>query len=331
MKERISPRVKMAKNVFDSPERVATRDGYGYGLLELGKKNKDVVALCADLASSTRTKWFAEKYPERYFSVGVAEQDMIGIGAGLSSVGKIPYLSSFGVFCAGRVWDQIRVSLCYSDMNVKIGASHCGVNVGEDGATHHSLEDIGLTRILPNMNVIAPCDYIETRKATIKAAEIHGPVFIRFGRDKTPVITTEETPFRFGKADTYIFGDDVAIFASGHMLYESLMAAKKLDKKGIKARVVNMHTIKPIDEKAIIKAAKETGAMVTAEEHQAAAGFGSAIAEVVVENYPVPLKRVGVMDAFGESGPPSELMKYFKLTSDDIVKAADNAMQRKKR
>ncbi len=331
MKPGLDQKIHLVKNLYGEVDKIPTRNGYGEGLVELGRTNKNVVVLCADLSDSTRAQWFADKFPERFVEVGIAEQDMMGIAAGLAAVGKIPYVSTYGVFCTGRAWDQMRTTVAYGDFNVKIGGAHGGVSVGPDGATHQSLEEIALSRVLPNMKVIVPTDYLETKKATLESSKIHGPIMLRFGREKVPVITTEKTPFRLGKAETYRSGDDVTIFACGPMVYESLIAAKELEKKGIEARVVNMHTIKPIDEKAILKAAKETGGIVTAEEHQVAGGFGSAIAEVVVENYPVPIRRVGILDRFGESGEPDELMVEFNLKSADIIKAIEDVMKRKRR
>ncbi len=330
-KSGLNPDMKLAANIYDNVEKIPTRDGYGHGLVEMGKDNQRIVVLCADLSDSTRAQWFADKYPDRFVEVGISEQDMMGLAAGLAAVGKIPYVSTYGVFCTGRAWDQMRTTVAYGDFNVKIASAHGGVSVGADGATHQSLEEIALSRVLPNMKVVVPTDYWETKKATLESARIHGPMVIRFGREKVPVITTPETPFRFGKAETFRFGNDVAIFACGPMVYEALIAAKELEKRNIEARVINLHTIKPIDEEAIITAAKETGAIVTAEEHQITAGFGSAIAEVVVEHYPVPMKRVGVLDRFGESGEPDQLMVEFNLKSTDIIKAVEDVLRRKKK
>ena len=310
-------------------EMKATRDGYGEGLVALGEKNPQVVVLSADLTDSTRASMFKEKFPERFFTMGVAEADMIGTAGGLSLVGKIPFCCSLGVFASGRVWDQVRVTVCYSNLNVKIGGSHGGITVGEDGASHQSLEDITLMRVLPNMKVVVPCDAIETRKATIYAAEVSGPVYIRFGRPPVPTLTKEDTPFVLGKAITMREGKDAAIFACGIMVYEALEAAKGLHKKGISARVINLHTVKPIDEEKIFEAARETGAIVTAEEHQLSGGFGSAVAEVVGRQFPVPVEMVGIKDRFGESGSPQELMQDFGLTRFDIVKAVERVVKRK--
>jgi len=310
-------------------EMKATRDGYGEGLVALGEKNPQVVVLSADLTDSTRASMFKERFPERFFTMGVAEADMIGIAGGLSLVGKVPFCCSLGVFASGRVWDQIRITICYSNLNVKIGGSHGGISVGADGATHQSLEDISLMRVLPNMKVVVPCDAMETKKATIQAGEVFGPVYIRFGRPPVPVITTQDTPFLIGKAITMREGKDVTIFACGIMVYEALEAANGLDKKGISARVINLHTVKPIDEEIIFKTAKETGAIVTAEEHQLSGGFGSAVTEVVAKQFPVPVEMVGIKDRFGESGSVQELMQDFGLTRFDIIKAVERVLKRK--
>jgi len=310
-------------------EMKATRDGYGEGLVALGEKNPQVVVLSADLTDSTRASMFKKRFPERFFTMGVAEADMIGTAGGLSLVGKIPFCCTLGVFASGRVWDQVRITICYSNLNVKIGGSHGGISVGADGATHQSIEEITLMRVLPNMKVIVPCDAIETRKATIQAGEVLGPVYIRFGRPPIPVITTEATPFLLGRAITMRQGKNVAIFACGGMVYEALEAAKELDKKGISARVINVHTVKPIDEEKIFETARETGAIVTAEEHQLCGGFGSAVTEVVVKQFPVPVEMVGIKDRFGESGSPQELMQDFGLTRFDIIKAVERVLKRK--
>lgn len=310
-------------------EQVPTRDGYGKALVELGKTNSDVVVLSGDLTESTRVNWFKEQYQKRFFEVGVAEQNMMGIAAGLALSGKIPFVSSYAVFCPGRNWDQLRVSVCYNEANVKIIGAHAGISVGPDGATHQALEDIAITRALPKLTVIVPCDAIEAHKATIAAAQIDGPVYVRLGRAKTPVITTKETPFKTGKAEIYKQGKDVAIIACGIMVYEALAAAEILAKQGIDAMVINCHTIKPIDEQTIIEAAKKTGAIVTAEEHQVTGGLGSAVAEVITQNYPVPIKIIGVNDRFGESGETRELLKTFGLTAKNIAAAAQAQTHKK--
>ena len=315
--------------VADSYKMVPTRDGFGHGLVELGKINKDVVVLSADLTESTRANWFKKEFPDRFFCMGVAEQDMIGAAAGFALSGKIPFACTFGVFASGRAWDQIRVSVAYMNANVKIIGTHGGISVGPDGATHQALEEISLMRILPNMTVIVPCDALEAKKATIAAANHKGPVYMRLGRSGAPVITKEDAPFKIGKADCLREGKDVTIFACGQMVYESLGACDSLAALGIKARLINMHTPKPIDKDCIIKAAKETGAVVTAEEHTIAGGFGSAIAEVLAENCPVPVKFVGVRDKFGQSGEPEELFEHFGLKAKDIIAAAKAAIAMK--
>ena len=313
----------------DKLQMVPTRDGFGKGLVELGKTNKDIVVLSADLTDSTRASWFKKEFPERFFGLGVAEQDMIGTAAGFALEGKIPFACTFGVFASGRAWDQVRVSVAYMNLNVKIVGTHGGISVGPDGATHQALEEIALMRILPNMTVIVPCDAVEAKKATIEAAKTKGPVYLRLGRSGMPVITKDIDIFKIGKADTIREGKDLTIFACGQMVYEAMLACDALAKEGIRARLVNMHTPKPIDRDAIVKAAMETGAIVTCEEHTVLGGFGSAIAEVIVENCPVPVKMVGVRDRFGVSGEPDELFKYFGLTSADIVKAAKEALKMK--
>jgi transketolase len=307
----------------------ATRYGFGEGLVQLGQNNPRVFALGADTAASVTVNLFQEKFPDRFANVGIAEQNMIGIAAGLAVAGWIPYACTYGVFASGRPWEQIRTTVCYSNLNVKIGGSHAGLMVGPDGATHQALEEIAIMRCLPRMQVIVPCDVIETRKATVASADIAGPVYLRFGREPVPVITREETPFTFGKAEVFRQGSDVAILACGTMVYESLMAAELLEKKGISARVVNIHTIKPIDEATIIAAANECGAIVTAEEHQMFGGFGSAVAEVLVKHAPVPVEMVAIRDSFGESGNPADLMKLFHLKDVDVAAAAERVLKRK--
>ena len=307
-----------------------TRDGFGEGLLKLGKENKDIVVLSADLTDSTRAAWFKKQFPDRFFGLGVAEQDMFGTAAGFALMGKIPFACTFGVFASGRAWDQIRISIAYMNLNVKIGGTHGGISVGPDGATHQALEEIALMRILPNMTVIVPCDSIEAKKATIEAAKIKGPVYIRLGRSAIPVITKEDDVFKIGKANTLRDGKDISIFACGQMVQESMLACDMLEREGIRARLINLHTPKPIDRDAIIKAARETGAVVTVEEHTVLGGFGSAIAEVIIQNWPVPMKMVGVQDKFGVSGEPDQLFEYFGLTAKHIVKAAKEVLAKKK-
>ena len=310
---------------------VPTRDGFGEALLELGRKNKDVVVLSADLTDSTRAGWFKKEFPDRFIGFGVAEQDMFGAAAGFALSGKIPFACTFGVFASGRAWDQIRISIAYMNLNVKIGGTHGGISVGADGATHQALEEITLMRMLPNMNIVVPCDSIEAKKATMEAVRVNGPVYIRLGRNPAEFITNEKDPFKIGKANLLKEGKDVTIFACGHMVYEALKAARMLEKQGVSARIINLHTPKPIDRESIVKAARETKAIVTAEEHTIYGGFGSAICEVLAQTCPVPVKIVGIKDRFGESGEPPELFKRFGITAEDIVKAAKEAIKAKKR
>lgn len=298
----------------------ACRDGFGEALLELGKKNKDVVVVSADLAESTRCLDFGKKYPGRFIEVGVAEQNMAGVGVGLALEGKIPICCSFAVFNPGRNWEQIRISICYNKANVKLIGSHAGLNVGEDGATHQALEDIALMRVLPNMTVIAPCDYLETKKAVLAATKIKGPVYIRFGREKSAVITSSKTPFQIGKANVMKLGKDVTIITCGAMVSEALKAADELAKQKIGVEVINCHTIKPIDKATIIKSVKKTKKVVSIEEHQVNGGLGSAVAEVLSQNYPVPMKIIGMPDKFGESGTSQQLLDKYNLNAKGIIK-----------
>ncbi|MFH0713126.1 MAG: transketolase family protein [Candidatus Micrarchaeota archaeon] len=326
---KLNKKMKLA-NASQSAEKKSTRDGYGKAMVELGEKNKNVVALCADLTESTRLEWFKEKFPEQFIETGVAEQNMLGMAAGLALSGKIPFASSFAVFSPGRNWDQLRVGVCYTNANVKIASSHAGLTVGEDGATHQALEDIAITRVLPNLKVIVPCDFEQAKKATIAAAKDKSPCYLRFGREKMPQVTTENTPFVIGKADIYVEGSDVAIIACGIMVNEALSAAKMLEKKKINAAVVNLHTIKPLDESTIISIAKKCGVVITVEEHQMNGGMGSAVAELLSENYPIPLKRIGVRDSFGESGTPEQLLAKYGLNAENIAKSAENILKLKK-
>jgi transketolase len=307
----------------------ATRYGFGEGLVALGEKNPKIFALGADTASSVTVNLFQKKFPERFVNVGVAEQNMLGMAAGLAVAGWVPFACTYGVFASGRPWEQIRTTICYSNLNVKIGGSHAGLMVGPDGATHQAMEEIAIMRCLPRMTVIVPCDVVETKKATMASADIHGPVYLRFGREPIPVITKEDAPFKIGRAEVLREGKDVALLACGTMVYESLMAAELLEKKGVSARVVNIHTVKPIDEEAIVKAAKECGAIVTAEEHQLFGGFGSAVAEVLAKRAPAPVEMVGIHDVFGESGSPTDLMAAFHLKDVDIAAAAEKVLKRK--
>jgi transketolase len=305
------------------------RDGFGEGLIELGKEDPRVVVLGADLSDSTRALWFKEKYPERFFSFGIAEQNMLGAAAGLSMGGKIPFVCTYGVFLSGRAWDQIRTTICYSNLNVKMGGAHGGISVGPDGATHQALEDCALLRVLPGMTLVVPCDYHETKKATIAIGKMYGPAYIRFGREKTPVITTPETPFELGKAVVFREGVDLTLIANGYMMSQCLLAAEELAKDGISARVINLHTLKPLDRETIVRAARETGAIVTAEEHQLIGGLGAAVAEVVAAECPVPVAMIGINDTFGESGSPEELLELHGLAAGNVAETARKLLARK--
>jgi transketolase len=312
-------------------ESIPTRFGYGDGLVELGKRNPNVVVLGADLTSSTAADRFQKAFPDRFFSFGIAEQNMSAAAGGLSLVGKIPFVSTYGVFSTGRAWDQLRTTICYSNLNVKVGGAHGGVSVGPDGATHQTLEDLSVTRCLPNLTVVSPCDYYETKKATIAIGEKQGPCYIRFGREPMPVFTDEKTPFVLGEVTMFRQGKDCTIIATGHMVHRALVAAEKLEKEGLSVRVVNLHTIKPIDVKGIIACAKETGCIVTAEEHQMMGGMGSAVAEVVVQNLAVPMEIIGIRDRFGLSGDPEKLMEYFGLGVSHLMDAVRRVIDRKKK
>jgi len=307
-----------------------TRSGFGAGLEELGNTNENVVALCADLTGSLKMNAFAEQHPDRFFQVGIAEANMMGIAAGLTIGGKIPFTGTFANFSTGRVYDQIRQSIAYSGKNVKICASHAGLTLGEDGATHQILEDLGLMKMLPHMVVINPCDYNQTKAATIAIADYDGPVYLRFGRPKVANFTEINAPFVIGKGDLMTEGSDVTIVATGHLVWESLQAAEKLDSVGISAEVINMATVKPLDESIVLKSIKKTGCVVTAEEHNRFGGLGESIAQTLVTNNPVPQEFVAVNDSFGESGTPAQLMDKYGLNADAIVSAAQKVIKRKK-
>lgn len=328
------PRKKKSTIVLDiskpeTLEQVAIRDGYGRGVVIAGEQDERVVVLCADLTESTRNHWFAEKFPHRFIQVGVAEQNLAVIGSGLAATGKIPFISSYATFSPGRNNEQIRTNICLNNMPVKVVGAHAGISVGPDGATHQALEDIALMRVLPRMIVVVPCDALEAQKATVAIASNGQPSYIRLGREKTPIITTTDTPFEIGKAPTLRKGTDVALIACGMLVSEALRAAEMLAQKGIECTVINNHTVKPMDTASIIDAAKTCGAVVTAEEHQIAGGMGSAVAEVLATAFPVPIEFVGVRDRFGESGSPKELMKAFGLSAEAIVEAAKKAISRK--
>lgn len=328
----LNPKVKLSKKVFSKDiEKIPTRNGYGEGLIIAGEKDERVVVLTADVGESTRASYFKEKFPDRYIEVGVAEQVMATVAAGMANYGKIPFISSYATFSPGRNWEQIRTTIALNDVPVKIAGAHAGISVGPDGATHQALEDIALMRVMPNMIVIAPCDEIETKKAVIEAAGNGKPTYIRLAREATPVMTTEDSPFKIGRAEVFWESKDpqVTIVVCGPLLYEALLAAKKLKKVEIEVEVINCHTIKPIDERLIILAAKKSGAIVTVEEHQIAGGLGGAVAEVLAGNFPVPIEFVGMPDTFGESGKPDELLKKYKMKPDDIESAVKRVIKRK--
>ncbi|MEW6572982.1 MAG: transketolase family protein [Bacillota bacterium] len=311
-------------------EKIATREAYGKALVALGAENRDVVVLDADLAKSTKTIDFKKQFPERFFDFGVAEQNMMGTAAGLAAAGKVPFCSTFAVFATGRAFDQIRQSIAYTRLNVKICASHAGITVGEDGSSHQSVEDIALMRVLPNMTVFVPADAVETVCAVRAAVTIKGPVYIRLGRAPVPVLHGEDFVFQPGKAVRVREGSDATVIATGIMVASAVEAADILEQEGIRVRVIDIHTLKPIDIDAVVGAAQDTGAVVTAEEHSIIGGLGSAVAEVLGENYPVPLKRVGIRDTFGESGKPAELLEKYGLTPKHIVSAVKQVITRKK-
>jgi len=306
-----------------------TRSGFGAGLTELGRKNPDVVALCADLTGSLKMNDFQDENPERFFQIGIAEANMIGIAAGMTIGGKIPFTGTFANFSTSRVYDQIRQSVAYSGKNVKICASHAGITLGEDGATHQVLEDIGMMKMLPHMVVINPCDYNQTKAATIAIADYVGPVYLRFGRPKVPNFTPADQKFEIGKALHLKEGNDVTIFATGHLVWEALEAAKTLDAEGISAEVINLHTIKPLDNDAILKAVANTKSVVTAEEHMLNGGLGDSIAQLLSRNTPTPIEMVGMDDSFGESGPPMKLMEKYEIDRNAIVESAKKVITRK--
>ncbi|MEK9175770.1 MAG: transketolase C-terminal domain-containing protein [Patescibacteria group bacterium] len=344
----INPNQKLVENVLDlkTVEQAPTRKGFGEGLLEIGEKDPRVVGLCADLTESTQMYLFAKKFPDRFIEMGIGEQNMAVVASGLASVGKIPYITSYAMFSPGRNWEQIRTTICYNNVPVKIIGSHSGVSVGPDGATHQAIEDIAITRAIPNITVIAPCDMHEGKKAAIAAASIDGPVYIRYTREKTPILTTIDTPFEVGEAEVLFDSNlaagplssgpaakstiDIAIIGCGPLVHNALLAAGELEKEGIKVRVINNHTIKPMDEATIIQAAKDAGAIVTVEEHQVHGGMGSAIAEVLAKNYPVPIEFIGVQNRFGESGEPNELIEAFGMGVSHIKDAVKRVILRKK-
>ena len=307
-----------------------TRSGFGDGIFELGKSNPNVVALTADLAGSMKLNAFIKAFPERFIQCGIAEANMIGIAAGLTIGGKIPFTTTFANFSTGRVYDQIRQSVAYSGKNVKICASHAGLTLGEDGATHQILEDIGLMKMLPGMTVIVPCDYNQTKAATIAIADYQGPVYLRFGRPVWPIFTQADEPFVIGKAQQFSEGSDVSIFACGHMVWKAIEAGRILKEKGINAEIINIHTIKPLDTDAVIASIRKTGCAVTAEEHNVLGGLGDSIAQTAAKSFPIPIEMIGTQDTFGESGKPTELLKKYGLETENIVAAVEKAISRKR-
>jgi transketolase len=306
-----------------------TRSGFGDGIAEAARKNKNVVALTADLAGSLKLQQFIKEFPERFIQVGIAEANMIGIAAGLTIGGKIPFTTTFANFSTGRVYDQIRQSVAYSGKNVKICASHAGVTLGEDGATHQILEDIGLMKMLPGMTVIVPCDYNQTKAATLAVAEYEGPVYLRFGRPSWPIFTDPNEPFVIGKAQRFSEGTDVSIFACGHMVWNAIQAGVAMEAKGLSVEVINIHTIKPLDEEAVLNSIRKTKCAVTVEEHNIIGGLGDAIAQVAAKNFPIPIEYVGTRDTFGESGTPDQLLKKYGLDVPDIIAAAEKVISKK--
>ena len=323
---------KINPAIFDTGiKQIPIRDGFGEGLLLAGEVDERVVALCADLTESARAEAFAKKFPERFVEIGVAEQNLASVASGMAAMGKIPFITSYAMFSPGRNWEQIRTTICYNNQPVKIAGSHAGISVGPDGGTHQAVEDIAITRVIPRMQVIVPCDSIEAKKATIAIAQTDSPTYLRLARNKTPVVTTEESPFEIGKANLIWSSEkpQVSIIATGPSVYQSLLAAQKLKKEGIDVLVLNLHTIKPIDVEAVATAAKLSGAVVTVEEHQIAGGMGSAVAEVLSANYPVPIEFVGIKDLFGQSGEPSELVQLYGLDFESIILHVKKVLERK--
>jgi transketolase len=330
----INPQAKLNPKIFDKDvEQVPIRKGFGEGLVIAGEHDENVVGLCADLTESTQMHLFKEKFPNRFVEIGVAEQNLASVGSGMAAMGKIPFISSYAMFNPGRNWEQIRTTIAYNDRPVKIAGSHAGVSVGPDGGTHQAIEDIAITRVMPRMVVISPCDAIEAKKATLAAAKNGTPVYLRLAREKTPIITTEDSPFELGKAQSVfepVTGKaDVGIIATGALLHKAIKVARDLEKEKIGVSVLNLHTIKPLDEKAIIKLAETAGRIVTVEEHQIAGGMGSAVAELLAKNHPVPMEFVGVKDEFGQSGKPEELIEHYGMGESHIKEAVRKVLKRK--
>ncbi|MDP3764109.1 MAG: transketolase C-terminal domain-containing protein [bacterium] len=324
----MNPNAYLVKDIL-KPEQKPTRDGYGDGLVLAGEKNKNVVVLCADLTESTRSLAFQKKFPERFIEMGVAEQNLASVAAGLALAGKIPFISSYATFSPGRNNEQIRTTIAYNEANVKIAGAHAGISVGPDGATHQALEDIGLTRMMPNMRVVVPCDYEEAKKATVASAELVGPVYLRFTREKSAMITTSHTPFKIGRAEVFKDGKDVVIFGCGPLIYNAIKASIDLEKERIQVAVVNIHTIKPLDKDTILRYVHSAHAVVSVEEHQIYGGLGSAISELLAKEMPVPMEFIGVSDSFGESGKPEELIEKYGMGVESIKKAVKKVLSRK--
>ncbi len=329
----INPNLKLNPKIWnDDVEQLPIRNGFGQGLLKAGEDDKTVIGVCADLTESTQMHLFAEKFPERFVQVGVAEQNLVTVASGMAAMGKLPFVSSYAMFSPGRNWEQIRTTIAYNDVPVVVVGSHAGISVGPDGGTHQALEDIALMRLLPNMIVLTPCDAIEAKKATLAIAKLRKPAYLRLAREKSPIITTDDTPFEIGKAQIFHETDGIAhvgVIACGALVHNAMRAAQKLEKEGIRVKVMNMGTIKPFDTEAVIALAKETKALVTVEEHQQAGGLGGAVAECLSENFPCALERVGVKDEFGQSGTPAELIEFFHLGTDGIMTAVKKVLNRK--
>ena len=330
----LNPKLKLNPKIFNSDvEQIPIRKGFGQGLLQAGETDNNVVGLCADLTESTQMNLFADKFPERFVQVGVAEQNLATIASGMAAMGKIPFCSSYAMFSPGRNWEQIRTTITYNDRPVKIVGSHSGVSVGPDGGTHQALEDIALMRVMPNMDVISPCDAIEAKKATLALVKTGKPAYLRLVREKTPVITTEETPFNINKAEIFWIPDvgiaQAGIIVTGGLMHRALLAEKELELEGIKTKVMNLSSIKPIDKNAVVALAKETKAIVTLEEHQVAGGMGSAVAETLSQNFPVPIEFLGIQDKFGQSGTPDELIEHYGMGKDSIKEAVKKVLKRK--
>lgn len=328
----LNPKLELRNDIFDQPVFKPIRDGYGEALVELGEKNQNIIVLCADLAESTRSHWFKEKFPERFIEIGIAEQNMAGVGAGLGVSGKCVFLSSYAVFSPYRNWEQIRTTICYNNANVKIAGHHAGLVTGKDGATHQALEDIALMRVLPNIKVIVPADALEAKKATIEVTKFYGPAYLRFEREKSPLFTTEKTPFSIGKASVFWIPESknqplITIIACGSVIYQALLSAKELEKEKIGVFVINCSSIKPIDQTTILKIVKTAPRVITIEDHQINGGLGSAIAELLIQNFPVKMEMIGVNDQFGQSGEPDELLKFYQLTKEEIFQRVEKLMK----